>query len=94
MLILEIIKYLLRFTLISSIQIFSFIYYVIKAKSIEERVLALREGLTSVAYLTGIFTIIFGKWEIGILVSVLSIAYANYFIHEDSREVKQKKSTC
>lgn len=94
MLIIEIIRYLFRFTLISSIQIFSFIYFIIKAEGIEEKILALREGLASIAYISGILTIIFQSWEIGLIISVLAIAYANYYIHEDSKEIKEKKSTC
>lgn len=93
MLIIEIIRYLFKFTLISSMQIFSFIYFIIKAETEEKRVLALREGLVSIAYIAGILAICLGKWEIGLIISVLAIAYANYYIHEDSKEFKKEKST-
>lgn len=94
MLVYEIIKYLLKFTLISSIQIFSFVYYAIKAETVTERILALKEGLASISYIAGLLSLFFGEWEIGLLIAVLAIAYANYCIHEDSKEVRIKKSTC
>jgi|GEM_PF-2127639 len=86
MLLFEIIKYLLKFTIISTIQIFSFVYFVAIAHDTSERILAIKEGVASSTYVSGIILIIFGKWEIGLIILVLSIAFANYFIHEDSKE--------
>lgn len=86
MMLLEIIKYLLKYTIISTIQVFSFVYFVAKAHNTSERTLAIKEGIASISYVSGIILITFGKWEIGLIMLVLSIAYTNYFIHEDSRE--------
>jgi multisubunit Na+/H+ antiporter MnhF subunit len=94
MIVLEIIKYLLKFTLISCIQVFSFVYYLIKAENITDRILALKEGLAAISYVSAIFICIMGSWEIGILIGVLAVAYTNYCIHDDSKELIQKKSTC
>lgn len=83
MIIIDFIIYLLKFTLVSCIQSFSFVYYFVVAKNINERKLAIKEGVTSITYVGGVILIVLGNWEIGVFLVLSAITFANYYIHQE-----------
>jgi len=83
MVIIVFIKYLLEFTIVSFIQIFSFIYYIAIAQNVNKKLLALKEGLTAITYIGGLILIVAGYWEIGLIAALSAITFANFYIHKE-----------